>query len=208
MKKTYPFKPFVFSQLLFVLITVTLCTSVSSALSYRILQRRITDTIIENNESLIESASYRMNALLPGNASEIYMKVLSDTSKVDYLSYYSKSPLIKDVTSTLDVRDYLTGIVNSNPTLNSIAIFYPQNRLLISNFAIRYDLFYSERYAELAFYFQLLDEITQSDDRSAFHISVADNGNILRFARPILSGRGDTGKSESPGGLKNGHIFR
>ena len=188
MKNSYPFKPFVFSQLLFVLITVTLCTSVSSALSYRILQRRITDTIIENNESLIESASYRINALLPGNASEIYMKVLSDTSKVDYLSYYSKSPLIKDVTSTLDVRDYLTGIINSNPTLNSIAIFYPQNRLLISNSAIRYDLFYSERYAELAFYFQLLDEITQSDDRSAFHISVADNGNILRFARPILSG--------------------
>ncbi|MEA4822573.1 MAG: helix-turn-helix domain-containing protein [Clostridiaceae bacterium] len=188
MKKPYLFRTFVYSQLLYALITVTVCTSVSSALSYQILQSRITDTIIASNETLIESASYRINALLSGNASEIYMKFLSDTSKIDCLSYYTNSPLIKDITSTLDVRDYLTGIVNANDTLSSIALFYPKNHLLITNSSIRYDLFYSERYLELAGYFSLLEEINTSADRSIFHISVVDDGRILRFARPILIG--------------------
>lgn len=177
---------FILYQGLFSLIIVLLCTFISSAVTYNFMQKEMSDWLIENNNKLLKQYAKAIDSLVISNSSEIYYQILTDMSTDQRMRYYIYNPLSNNMLDTVQINKYMQALKESNDLINSVALFYADNHLLISSDKIRYDLYSERNNEELQFYFDLLESLQKNGAESDYK-NIVEEGNLV-MTRAILSG--------------------
>lgn len=184
MKNFIKIQKFIVHNFLSSLIIVVICTFIMSGVSYYTLHKNMLNWVVNNNNKVLEQYSAMINNLIIANSEEIYTKILSDISSDERIKYFTHSPLINNLPGTIYVRNYLSGIQESNPIIDSAEIFYIKNHLLVNGRDIKYDLFYEFRKNELQPYLDMQRNIN-SGNHSLY--SVIDK-NAISIIRPVAYG--------------------
>ncbi len=186
MKMMKKLRNFILYQGFFSLIIVLLCTFISNAVSYNFMQKEMSAWLIENNNKLLKQYAKAIDSMVISNSSEIYFQILTDTSTNQLMRYYIYNPLSDNMLDTVKISQYMQALKESNDLINSVAIFYSDNHLLISSDKIRYDLFSDRNNDELQYYFDLLESLQKNESESEYRNIIEEDKLVM--TRAILSG--------------------
>ena len=98
----------------------------------------MTDESIKNNSRILQQFSVMTDDYILGNMKDIAIRLYENCQKEPALNQYMTQALDNNVVDTLAVRQYLSEMLAMNPAIESLALYYPQADLLVTNYVIRY----------------------------------------------------------------------
>lgn len=180
------FSSFLSTQMKFSVFLISVCALVMGILSNSFIRKdAITNATETNNEMLYQYRNTIDNFLL-NIFNEMSIKLLDDLNTVPELKYYVYNSLKGNIVDTIKVSEYMKTYKNLNSMLYSVAVYYKQNKLLISNDFIRYTFENVITDKMILYYDNLLE--TMIDTKGTRYGIIADSGEKM-FPDYLTSGR-------------------
>jgi len=108
------------------------------AIGFLYFNKLITDEAVKNNNRILQQFTVMTDDYILGNMKDIAIRLYENCQKEPALNQYMTQALDNNVVDTLAVRQYLSEMLAMNPAIESLALYYPQADLLVTNYVIRY----------------------------------------------------------------------
>ncbi|MEA4890308.1 MAG: AraC family transcriptional regulator [Clostridiaceae bacterium] len=122
------------SYLLIIMIWIAIILIIGS---YFINKLKTDDAVAGNNKSLLQFSSMADDYIMK-NMKDVSTLLYEDCQSQSFLYDHMTAHYEKQIVDTLKIKSYLDTMLTLNPMIESLALYYPKNDLLVTNYVILY----------------------------------------------------------------------
>jgi len=168
---------------------VLVCTLISSALSYDVIQKKMSEWSISVNNKLIKNYNDVFKAAVITNSEKIFQQILLDSYNnnlnMKNMKYILNSPVENNLLELKDISNYFVNMAQANPLVSEVGIFVTGSHLIISNETVKYDYFYDFYDEDIAIFISKSEEIQRSGEVD--NLTAYTTDGTMQMIRPIMA---------------------